>query len=638
MSQINVTLPDGSVIKADSGSTLHDVIGLIGKGLQKAALAAEVNGEPSDLTRKVTTDFALKVYTFKDADGKKVFWHSASHIMAQAVKRLFPSAKVAIGPAIDDGFYYDFDVENGFTPEDLTAIEAEMAKIVKEDIPVERVEMTRDEAIARFKKDGEIYKVELLEAIEGTATFYKQGDFIDLCRGPHVMSTGKIGAFKLLKNAGAYWRGDEKNKMLSRIYGTAFPDKKDLEEYVRVQEEAKERDHRKLGKELGLFEMSPNVGPGLILWTPKGGRVRTLIEEFWRKEHYKNGYQVVFTPHIGRSLLWETSGHIVFYKDGMYSPMDIDGDNYYAKPMNCPFHIEIYKSQKRSYREFPLRWCELGTVYRYERSGTMHGLLRVRGFTQDDAHLFCRIDQLESEVTTAFNFSLFMLKSFGFENFSIKLSTRPEKDYVGSIEIWERAEKALTSVLNATGMPYKINPGDGAFYGPKIDIAVKDAIGREWQLSTVQLDFNLPERFKITYTGNDGNEHQPIMIHRALLGSLERFFGILIEHYKGAFPVWLAPVQAKVLSVGEDEIEAAKNLVLRLQGEEIRAEEDVRSDTMNYRIRDAVTEKVPYVLVVGKKEIADGTVSVRMRGEQKSVIMKIEDFIAKVKDDTSSKR
>ena len=638
MSQINVTLPDGSVLKAESGSTLHDVIGLIGKGLQKAALAAEVNGEPSDLTRKVTSDFALKVYTFKDAEGKKVFWHSASHLMAQAVKRLYPNAKVAIGPAIDDGFYYDFDVETGFTQEDLTKIEAEMAKIVKEDVPVERIEMSRDEAIARFKKEGEIYKVELLEAIEGTATFYKQGDFIDLCRGPHVMSTGKIGAFKLLKNAGAYWRGDEKNKMLSRIYGTAFPDKKELDEYIRVQEEAKERDHRRLGKDLALYEMSSNVGPGLILWTPKGGRIRTLIEDFWRKEHYKNGYDVVFTPHIGRSLLWETSGHIVFYKDGMYSPMDIDGDNYFAKPMNCPFHIEIYKSQKRSYRDFPLRWCELGTVYRYERSGTMHGLLRVRGFTQDDAHLFCRLDQLESEVTTAFNFSLYMLKSFGFENFAIKLSTRPEKEYVGSLEIWERAEKALTSVLNATGMPYKINPGDGAFYGPKIDIAVKDAIGREWQLSTVQLDFNLPERFKLSYTGSDGAEHQPIMIHRALLGSLERFFGILIEHYKGAFPVWLAPVQAKIISVGEDEVAAAKELTLRLKGEDIRVEADVRSDTMNYKIRDAAQEKVPYILVIGKKEIADGTVSVRTRGDQKSVTMKIEDFIAKVKEDTAAKR
>jgi threonyl-tRNA synthetase len=638
MSQIQVTLPDGKVLSAEKGSSIHDIIGLIGKGLQKAALAAEVNGQMTDLSAAANGDISLKVFTFKDAEGKKVFWHSASHLMAQAVKRLYPNALVAIGPAIDEGFYYDFDVDNGFTQEDLSKIEAEMAKIVKEDIKIERVDMKRDEALDMFRKKGDIYKVELLEGIEGDATFYQQGDFIDLCRGPHVTSTGKITAFKLLKNAGAYWRGDEKNKMLSRIYGIAFPDKKDLDEYIRIQEEAKERDHRRLGKDLALFETSNNVGPGLILWTPKGGRIRTLIEDFWRKEHYKNGYQVIFTPHIGRSLLWETSGHIVFYKDGMYSPMDIDGDNYFVKPMNCPFHIEIYKSQKRSYRDFPMRWCELGTVYRYERSGTLHGLLRVRGFTQDDAHLFCRLDQLESEVTTAFNFSLYMLRSFGFENFAIKLSTRPEKEYVGSTEIWERAEKALTSVLNATGMPYKINPGDGAFYGPKIDIAVKDAIGREWQLSTVQLDFNLPERFKLTYTGNDGNEHQPIMIHRALLGSLERFFGILIEHYKGAFPVWLAPVQARVISVGDDEAKAARDLSLRLNGEDIRTDFDTGSDTMNYRIRDAAKEKIPYILVIGKKEIAEGTVSVRTRGEQKSETMKVEDFIAKIRQEVKDKK
>jgi threonyl-tRNA synthetase len=638
MAQINVTLPDGKILQAEQGSSLFDIIGIIGKGLQKAALAAEVNGQMADLSQKAESDIKLKVFTFKDNEGKKVFWHSASHLMAQAVKRLFPKVKLAIGPAIDEGFYYDFDLDHNFTPEDIEKIEAEMAKIAKEDLAITRKTMALAEAKDMFSKAGDIYKVELLEQVEGDASFYTQGEFTDMCRGPHVMSTGKISAFKLLKNAGAYWRGDEKNKMLSRIYGIAFPDKKELDEYIRIQEEAKERDHRRLGKELGLYETSNNVGPGLILWTPKGGRIRTLIEDFWRTQHYKNGYQVVFTPHIGRSLLWETSGHIVFYKDGMYSPMDIDGDNYYAKPMNCPFHIEIYKSEKRSYREFPFRWCELGTVYRYERSGTMHGLLRVRGFTQDDAHIFCRMDQMEEEVTAAFNFSLFMLRNFGFENFAIKLSTRPEKDYVGSVEIWDKAEKALTSVLNASGMQYTINPGDGAFYGPKIDIAVKDAIGRDWQLSTVQLDFNLPERFQLTYTGSDGAEHQPIMIHRALLGSLERFFGILIEHYKGAFPVWLSPVQARVISVGEDESKAAKDLSLRLCGEDIRADADTRSDTMNYRIRDAATEKIPYILVIGKKEIADGTVSVRTRGDQKSETMTIDAFIAKVNADVKAKK
>lgn len=638
MSTITVTLPNGSAIQSEKGSSLFDIIGQIGKGLQKAAVAANVNGEQCDLTRKVESDCTLTVYTFKDPIGKEIYWHSTSHLMAQAVKRLYPNVKVAIGPAIDEGFYYDFDIENPFTADDLVKIEAEMAKIVKENIPVERVEMTRDDAISLFKKGGEIYKVELLEGIEGTATFYKQGDFIDLCRGPHVVSTGQIGAFKLLKNAGAYWRGDEKNKMLARIYGISFPDKKELDEYIRIQEEAKERDHRKLGKELDLFETSSDIGAGLILWTPKGGKIRTLIEDFWRAEHYKNGYEQIFTPHIGRAHLWETSGHLSFYKDGMYSPMDIDGENYYVKPMNCPFHIKIFQSRKRSYREFPFRWCELGTVYRYERSGTMHGLFRVRGFTQDDAHIFCTFDQMEKEITTAFNFSLYMLKSFGFEKFVIKLSTRPAKDYVGSLEIWEKAESALKRVLDASGMPYDINPGDGAFYGPKIDIKVKDAIGREWQLSTVQLDFNLPQRFDLTYTGPDGADHQPIMLHRALLGSLERFFGILIEHYKGAFPSWLAPVQARVIGVGEDEAEAALALVSKLRQAGIRVDSDTRSDTLNYKIREAVTEKIPYVIVLGKKEIADGTVSVRFRGEQKAVTMSVSDFVVRVQEDVAAKK
>jgi threonyl-tRNA synthetase len=635
--QITVTLPDGKTLTAESGSTLYDIVGQIGKGLQKAAIAAEMNGEPSDLSRAVNSDISLKVYTFRDDAGKKIFRHSASHLMAQAVQRLFPKAKLAIGPAIDEGFYYDFDVETGFTPEDIEKIEAEMARIVKEDLKIERVAMSKNDAIDLFKKNGEVYKVELLESIEGDATFYKQGEFIDLCRGPHVMSTGKIAAFKLLKNAGAYWRGDEKNKMLARIYGIAFPDKKDLDEYVKIQEEAKERDHRRLGKELQLFETSQEIGSGLILWTPKGGRIRTLIEDFWRQEHYKNGYDVIFTPHIGRAQLWHTSGHLSYYKEGMYSPMDIDGEDYYVKPMNCPFHIEIFKSQKRSYREFPFRWCELGTVYRYERSGTMHGLLRVRGFTQDDAHIFCTIEQFEEEVARAFNFSLYMLKSFGFESFAIKLSTRPV-DSVGSDEIWSRSEAALKKVLDASGIPYKVNEGDGAFYGPKIDIAVKDAIGRDWQLSTVQLDFNNPMRFDLKYTGSDGNEHQPIMIHRALLGSLERFFGILIEHYKGAFPAWLSPVQAKIVSVSEEESDAVRGLVDRFRSEDIRTETDLRSDTMNYKIREAVTEKVPYVLVVGKKEVADGTVSVRLRGEQKSITMSVGDFITRVKEDVAAKR
>lgn len=633
---LSVTLPDGSRISAENGSSLFDIIGQIGKSLQKAALAASVDGEAKDLCFVPQNDFSLKVITFRDVEGKKIFWHSTSHLMAQAVKRLYPDAKPAIGPAIDEGFYYDFDVEKPFTPEDLEKIEKEMANIVAEALVVSRGEFKKSELKKKYSESGDIYKAELLDAItDESATVYSQGEFSDLCRGPHLFKTSDIKAFKLLRFAGAYWRGDEKNKMLQRIYGISFPEKKDLDEYLRLQEEAKERDHRKIGKEQNLFEVSNEVGQGLILWTPKGSRIRVLIENFWRQEHYKNGYEIIYTPHIGRSLLWETSGHLSFYKEGMYSPMDIDGDNYYVKPMNCPFHIMVYKSEQRSYRDFPVKFAEFGTVYRYERSGTLHGLLRVRGFTQDDAHIFCRLDQITDEILSAFNFSMFMLKKFGFENFKIKISTRPEKEYVGSVELWDRAEEALKEALAKSGMPYEINEGDGAFYGPKIDIAVKDAIGRDWQLSTVQLDFNLPERFEMVYSGSDGKEHRPIMIHRALLGSLERFFGILVEHYKGAFPVWLAPVQCVIINVSENEADAAESLRKKMQSEGLRAECDLSNETMGYKIRNAVTGKAPFVAVIGRKELDSGTVSVRNRGTDKSELMTIEDFIGKVKSQNS---
>ncbi len=627
MANIKVTLPDNSVIEAESGMTIYDIIGIIGKGLQKSALAAMVNDVATDLSEIITNDIKLVVYTFKNPEGKKVYWHSTSHILAQAVKRINPKAKYTIGPAIDNGFYYDFDVEQNFTDDDLVKIEEEMYKIIKEDIEVTSGVMSKNDAVKYFSEKNEPYKVELINDIaDDNVKVYKQGEFADLCRGPHIPRTSYIKAVKLMKTSGAYWRGDEKNKMLQRIYGISFTDKKELDDYVRVMEEAKERDHRKIGSDMQLYEVCQEVGQGLILWTPQGGRIRAVIENFWRKQHYRNGYEIVYTPHIGRSLLWETSGHLGFYKEGMYSPMDIDGEDYYVKPMNCPFHIMIYKSQKRSYRDFPLRWAEFGTVYRYERTGTLHGLLRVRGFTQDDAHLFIRMDQLEEEIISTFNFSLFMLRSFGFENFAIKLSTRPD-DSVGSPELWEKAETALKEALAKTGVDYKINEKDGAFYGPKIDIAVKDAIGREWQLSTLQLDFNLPERFALNYTGSDGQEHRPIMIHRALLGSLERFFGILIEHYKGAFPVWLAPVQVILLSLSENDISDIQKIKNVFMENDVRVDTDFRNETVNYKVRDAATKKIPFICVIGKKEIENNTISVRKRGEQKSETMTIDELL-----------
>jgi len=634
---LKVTLPDSSVLEAENGSTLYEIIGKIGAGLQQAAVAASVDGEPKDLVFVPQQNFSLIVHTFKDPKGKEIYWHSTSHLMAQAVKRLYPSAKVAIGPAIDAGFYYDFELPESFSGEDLEKIEAEMAKIRDEKIPVVRNEMSKADTLAMFEAQGEIYKTELISEIQdANVTVYRQGDFADFCRGPHVKNTGDIKEFKLMKIAGAYWRGSEKNRMLTRIYGISFPDKKQLKEHLSLLEEAKERDHRKIGAELGLFETCNEVGPGLVLWTPKGARIRVAVEEFWRHEHYKNGYDIVYTPHIGRSLLWETSGHLVSYKDGMYSPMDIDGENYYVKPMNCPFHIMIYKSKMRSYREFPIRWAEMGTVYRYEKSGTLHGLLRVRGFTQDDAHIFCRLDQISESIVETFHFSLFMLKSFGFENFQIYLSTRPTEGSVGSDELWHTAIEALRSSLDSVGAQYKVKEGDGAFYGPKIDIAVKDAIGREWQLSTLQLDFNLPQRFELTYKGKDGEDHQPIMIHRALLGSLERFFGILIEHYKGAFPVWLSPVQAVVINVSDDEDPAARALVSKLMAEGLRAEVDIRNETMGYKVRDAVMSKIPYVCVIGKKEAESNMVSVRRRGEQNGTPIKVDEFVKELKATSDS--
>jgi len=548
--------------------------------------------------------------------------------MAHAVKKLFPQAKVAIGPSIADGFYYDFDIDRAFTPDDLIAIEKEMESIIKKDSPFVRREMTKDEAMSLFEQTGDIYKVELLKSIEAeTVTVYDEDGFMDLCRGPHLPSTGKIIAVKLLSIAGAYWRGDEKNKMLQRIYGTAFNNPKDLKKYLDFLEEVKKRDHRRLGKELDLFSINEEVGPGLILWHPNGAIIRKTIEDFWRDEHLKAGYKLLYSPHIARLDVWKTSGHLDFYNENMYSPMEVEGTPYELKPMNCPFHIYIYKNSLRSYRDFPIRYAELGTVYRFERSGVLHGLLRVRGFTQDDAHIFTREDQIEAEILKVLDFILFILRTFGFEQFETYLSTRPEK-YVGSDEHWQKATTALEDALKGKGLSYHIDHGGGAFYGPKIDIKVKDSLGRAWQCSTIQVDFNLPERFDMTYRGSDGKEHRPIMVHRALMGSLERFFGVLVEHYAGAFPLWLAPVQVSVLTISEKHGEYAERIASGLFQKGIRIELDADSEKIGNKIRKSTVKKVPYAIVIGDKEMEQGSLSLRKRNGENAGPFAIDELIS----------
>lgn len=566
--------------------------------------------------------------------------HSASHIMADAIKRLYPGVKLGIGPAIEDGFYYDFDLPVGkkITDSDLPRIEELMREIIAANLPFKREDVPKNEARALFEGMGEKYKLELIDELPGeTVTIYRHGDFVDLCQGPHVRYTNAVEAFKLLKVAGAYWRGIETNPMLTRIYGSAFENKAKLDEYLGRLEEASKRDHRRIGKELDLYSTMDDFGPGLVLWHPMGSRVRRVMEDFWREEHVKNGYEILFTPHIARLDLWKTSGHVDFYSENMYSPMDVDNVKYEIKPMNCPFHILIYNSRIRSWREFPLRWAELGTVYRRERSGVLFGLMRVRGFTQDDAHIFCRPDQLDDEVKRVFDFSLFILRSFGFEDFDICLSTKPET-YVGSDESWEMATKSLKRTLDASRLKWKEDPGEGVFYGPKIDIKIKDCLGRSWQCTTIQVDFNLPERFNIKYAGSDGREHRPIMIHRALMGSLERFFGVLIEHYAGDFPVWLAPIQARILTISDKHIPYAEVVFRRLKDAGIRVELDDRGEKLGMKIREAEIKKVPYMLIVGDKESEGGIVSVRSRAKGDLGSLKIEKLIELMKKQIELRR
>jgi threonyl-tRNA synthetase len=557
--------------------------------------------------------------------------HSASHIMAEAVLSIFPDAKLGIGPPIDTGFYYDFDLPRSLTLDDLGVIEERMRHSISDDQPFVQEEVSKEEARRLFAQQP--YKLELIDEIaDEKVSTYRHGDFLDLCAGPHVASTGQVRAFKLTSIAGAYWRGDERRPMLQRIYGALFETEEELAEHLHHLEEAQRRDHRRLGRELDLFSFHEEFGPGLVYWHPKGGRIRTIIEDLWRQEHYKAGYEIVYTPHLGKASLWDVSGHLDFYRENMYAPMDVDGQEYFVKPMNCPFHIEIYKSAVRSYRDLPMRLAELGTVYRYERSGVLHGLLRLRGFTQDDAHIFCRPDQLEEEVIRAVDFGIHYLRLFGFEDYLLCLSTRPDK-YVGSIEEWDQATEALQQAIRASGMSYEVDEGGGVFYGPKIDIHVRDPIGRSWQLTTVQFDFNLPERFDLAFIGQDGREHRPYMVHRALLGSLERFLGVLIEHYAGAFPLWLAPVQVAVIPIADRHQEHARAVASELEGAGLRVEVDERSERMQAKIRDAQLQKVPYMLVVGDKEVKAKGVAVRLRSGEDLGSMSVSTFLSRAMDE-----
>ena len=559
--------------------------------------------------------------------------HSCAHLMAQAVQELFPGTQVTIGPVIEDGFFYDFSRKDAFVPEDLVKIEKRMKELAVADIPIVRSEISREEAKKKFSDMGETFKVEIIESIDPNEpiTIYSQGDWGDLCGGPHVESTKKIKAFKLLHTSSAYWRGDERNPVLQRIYGTAWNTEKELRLYLKRLEEAKKRDHRKLGKELDLFSVSDDIGPGLILWHPKGARIRHLMEEFWKKEHFRHGYEMVISPHAAKIDLWKTSGHTEFYKDNMFSNMDVEGREYVMKPMNCPFHIQIYKTKLRSYRDLPVRFGELGTVYRYERSGVLHGLLRVRGFTQDDAHLFCRPSQIEEEITKVLDLIVFVLQSFGFHEYKIYLSTRPEK-YVGSDSGWESATKALETALNNKNLEFEVDPGEGVFYGPKIDIKIKDSLNRYWQVSTVQVDFNLPEKFDITYIEEDGQRRQPIMLHRALMGSLERFFGCLIEHYAGAFPLWLAPVQIILLPITDNHTEYTDKIAEELEESGIRVEKDLRNEKIGFKIREAQLQKIPYMIVLGDKEVETSTLSVRRRRSKETRTLDLKTFLNEVNE------
>ena len=629
MADVKIILPDGSAKEYAAGTTLGEAVKQLSNSLAKKVLAANVNGELTDLREELVDGSEVAFLTFEDEGGKHTLRHTASHILAQAVKRLWPEAKLAIGPAIDKGFYYDIDMEHTLTPEDLGKIEKEMSRIVKENLPITKSVMPRQEAIEFFKAKNEDYKVELIQDLPEDAVIscYSQGDFIDLCAGPHVASTGKVKAFKLQSIAGAYWRGDEKNKMLQRIYGTAFEKKEELDAYLHMLEEAAKRDHRKLGKELGLFVIKEE-GPGFPFFLPKGMALRNELENFWREVHHEFEYEEIRTPIILNKQLWETSGHWFHYRENMYTTI-IDEEEYAIKPMNCPGGILVYQNEMHSYRDFPLRYAELGLVHRHELSGALHGLFRVRAFTQDDAHVFMLPSQMQSELMKVIELFDRIYSQFGLK-YHVELSTKPD-NAMGDDAIWEAATEALRNAIEAKGIPYVINPGDGAFYGPKLDYHIEDSLGRTWQCGTIQLDMNLPERFQIEYIGEDGQKHRPIMIHRACFGSMERFIGILTEHYAGAFPTWMAPVQVKILPISEKHVEYAKELAKQMHRDYVRVEVDDRSEKIGYKIRQAQMAKVPYMLVVGDKEVEEGTVNVRKHGGDELGSVPFEEFFNSIK-------
>lgn len=629
MADVKIILPDGSAKEYAAGTTLGEAVKQLSNSLAKKVLAANVNGELTDLREELVDGSEVAFLTFEDEGGKHTLRHTASHILAQAVKRLWPEAKLAIGPAIDKGFYYDIDMEHTLTPEDLGKIEKEMSRIVKENLPITKSVMPRQEAIEFFKAKNEDYKVELIQDLPEDAVIscYSQGDFIDLCAGPHVASTGKVKAFKLQSIAGAYWRGDEKNKMLQRIYGTAFEKKEELDAYLHMLEEAAKRDHRKLGKELGLFVIKEE-GPGFPFFLPKGMALRNELENFWREVHHDFDYEEIRTPIILSKHLWETSGHWDHYRENMYTTI-IDDEEYAIKPMNCPGGILVYQNEMHSYRDFPLRYAELGLVHRHELSGALHGLFRVRAFTQDDAHVFMLPDQMQTELMKVIELFDRIYSQFGLK-YHVELSTKPD-NAMGDDAIWEAATEALRNAIEAKGIPYVINPGDGAFYGPKLDYHIEDSLGRTWQCGTIQLDMNLPERFQIEYIGEDGQKHRPIMIHRACFGSMERFIGILTEHYAGAFPTWMAPVQVKILPISEKHVEYAKELAKQMHRDYVRVEVDDRSEKIGYKIRQAQMAKVPYMLVVGDKEVEEGTVNVRKHGGDELGSVPFEEFFNSIK-------
>src|SRR6478609_2334680 len=635
---IHVKLPDGSVKDVPQGTTALDVAKSISPRLADAAIAAKTNGNLIDLTRPLEKDTDLRILTDKDPEALGVYRHSSAHLLAAAVLELFPETKLGHGPATENGFFYDFYRETPFTPDDLEKIEKKMQELVQQNLPYAREFLPRNEGLEKFKSEGDFMKCHFIEQFtkpDEKISIYKTGKFLDFCRGPHIPSTGKIKAFKLLNIAGAYWLGDEKNPQLQRIYGTSFFSKKDLDDFLKKQEEARKRDHRVLGQQLDLFSIQELAGPGLIFWHPRGGIIRKEMEDWMRSEYLKRGYSLVYTPHVARRQLWQTSGHEGYYAQNMFDVMELDDAEYRMKPMNCPFHILIYKDSLKSYRDLPVRLGELGTVYRYERSGVMHGLLRVRGFTQDDAHIFCTPEQIEKEIADCVEFARDVLKDFGFDKFQTELSTwnpNDRRNFVGTDEQWNSATASLEKVLKELNIEYTTIPGEAAFYGPKIDIKLVDAIGRLWQLSTVQFDFNLPQRFGLEYVAEDGSRKQPVMVHRALYGSVERFFGVLIEHYAGAFPVWLAPVQVAIIPISERHAEYGRKLLQQLEAAGIRGHLDERAEKMNAKIREHTMQKIPFLLVVGDKEAEAGTVNVRVRGQQQPEgTYPAEQFVERVK-------